>query len=46
VVTTNFGDYQPVENIKLPFYTEIPAQKLEFKTTSAELNKELKDSSF
>ena len=46
VVTTNFGDYQTVENIKLPFYTEIPSQKLEFKTTSAELNKELKDSSF
>ena len=46
VVTTNFGDYQPVENIKLPFYTEIPAQKLEFKTTSVEVNKELKDSSF
>ena len=46
VVTTNFGDYQPVENIKLPFYMEIPAQKLEFKTTSIEVNKELKDSSF
>ena len=46
VVTTNFGDYQPVENIKLPFYMEIPAQKLEFKTTSVEINKELKDSSF
>ena len=46
VVTTNFGNYQTVKNIKLPFYTEIPSQKLEFKTTSAELNKELKDSSF
>jgi hypothetical protein len=46
VITTNFGDYQTVENIKLPFYTEIPGQKLEFKTTSVELNKELKDSSF
>ena len=46
IVTTNFGNYQTVENIKLPFYTEIPSQKLEFKTTSAELNKELKDSSF
>ena len=46
IVTTNFGDYQPVENIKLPFYMEIPAQKLEFKTTSVEVNKELKDSSF
>ena len=46
VVTTNFGDYQTVENIKLPFYTEIPGQKLELKTTSIELNKELKDSSF
>ena len=36
VVTTNYGDYQSIENIMLPFYMELPAQKLEFKTTSVE----------
>ena len=46
VVTTNYGDYQSVQNIMFPFYMELPAQKLEFKTTSVEINKELKDSSF
>ena len=46
VVTTNYGDYQSVQNIMLPFYMELPAQKLEFKTTSVEINKEIKDSSF
>jgi len=46
VVTTNYGDYQSVQNIMFPFYMELPAQKLEFKTTSVEINKEIKDSSF
>ena len=46
VVTTNYGDYQSVENIMFPFFMELPAQKLEFKTTSVIFNKELKDSSF
>ena len=46
VVTTNFGDYRSVNNIMLPFFMEYPAQKLEFKTTEFELNKEIKDSSF
>ena len=46
VITTNYGDYQSVENIMFPFFMEIPGQKLEFKTTSVIFNKELKDSSF
>ena len=46
VVTTNYGDYQSVQNIMFPFYMELPAQKLEFKTSSIEINKEIKDSSF
>lgn len=46
VVTTNYGDYKEVNNIKFPFYMELPAQKLEFSTTSLEVNKDLKDSSF
>ena len=46
IVTTNYGDYQSVQNIMFPFYMELPAQKLEFKTTSVEINKEIKDSSF
>jgi len=46
VITTNYGDYQSVENIMFPFFMELPAQKLEFKTTSVIFNKELKDSSF
>ena len=46
VVTTNYGDYKEVDNVKFPFYMELPAQKLEFSTTSLELNKDLKDSSF
>ena len=46
VVTTNYGDYQSVQNVMFPFYMELPAQKLEFKTTSVEINKEIKDSSF
>ena len=35
-----------IDNVKFPFYMELPAQKLEFSTTSLELNKDLKDSSF
>ena len=46
VVTTNYGDYQSVQNVMFPFYMELPAQKLEFKTSSIEINKEIKDSSF
>ena len=46
VITTNYGDYQSVENVMFPFFMELPAQKLEFKTTSVIFNKELKDSSF
>ena len=46
VVTTNYGDYQSVQNVMFPFYMELPAQKLEFKTSSVEINKEIKDSSF
>ena len=46
IITTNYGDYQSVENIMFPFFMEIPGQKLEFKTTSVIFNKELKDSSF
>ena len=46
VITTNYGDYQSVENIMFPFFMEMPGQKLEFKTTSVIFNKELKDSSF
>ena len=46
VVTTNYGDYQSVKNVMFPFYMELPAQKLEFKTSSIEINKEIKDSSF
>ena len=46
IVTTNYGDYQSVQNIMFPFYMELPAQKLEFKTNSIEINKEIKDSSF
>ena len=46
VITTNYGDYQSVDNIMFPFFMELPAQKLEFKTTSVIFNKELKDSSF
>tara|TARA_S200000501_G_scaffold257359_1_gene241130 strand:- start:17093 stop:19168 length:2076 start_codon:yes stop_codon:yes gene_type:complete len=46
VITTNYGDYQSVENIMFPFFMELPAQKLEFKTTSLIFNKELKDASF
>ena len=46
VITTNFGDYRSVNNIMLPFYMSLPAQKIEFKTTKYELNKEIKDSSF
>ena len=46
VITTNYGDYQSVENIMFPFFMELPGQKLEFKTTSVIFNKELKDSSF
>ena len=46
IITTNYGDYQSVENIMFPFFMEIPSQKLEFKTTSVIFNKELKDSSF
>lgn len=46
VITTNFGDYRSVNNIVLPFYMSLPAQKIEFKTTKYELNKEIKDSSF
>ena len=46
VVTTNYGDYQSVQNVMFPFYMELPAQKLEFKTNSIEINKEIKDSSF
>ena len=46
VVTTNYGDYKEVNNVKFPFYMELPAQKLEFSTTSLEVNKDLKDSSF
>ena len=46
VITTNYGDYQSVDNIMFPFFMEIPGQKLEFKTTSVIFNKELKDSSF
>ena len=46
VVTTNYGDYQAVQNVMFPFYMELPAQKLEFKTSSIEINKEIKDSSF
>ena len=46
VITTNYGDYQSVENIMFPFFMELPGQKLEFKTTSVVFNKELKDSSF
>ena len=46
VVTTNYGDYQSVQNVKFPFYMELPAQKLEFKTINIEINKEIKDSSF
>jgi len=46
IVTTNYGDYQSVQNIMFPFYMELPAQKLEFKTSSIEINKEIKDSSF
>ena len=46
VVTTNYGDYQSVQNVRFPFYMELPAQKLEFKTSSIEINKEIKDSSF
>ena len=46
VVTTNYGDYQSVQNIMFPFYMELPAQKLEFNTSSIEINKEIKDSSF
>ena len=45
VITTNYGDYQSVENVMFPFFMELPAQKLEFKTTSVIFNKELKDSS-
>ena len=46
VVTTNYGDYQSVQNVMFPFYMELPAQKLEFKTSNIEINKEIKDSSF
>ncbi|GIR22429.1 MAG: hypothetical protein CM15mP36_16360 [Flavobacteriales bacterium] len=46
VITTNYGDYQSVQNVMFPFYMELPAQKLEFKTNSIEINKEIKDSSF
>jgi uncharacterized protein (UPF0264 family) len=46
VVTTNYGDYKSVQNVMFPFYMELPAQKLEFKTSSIEINKEIKDSSF
>ena len=46
VVTTNYGDYQSVQNVMFPFYMELPAQKLEFNTSSIEINKEIKDSSF
>ena len=46
VVTTNYGDYKSVQNVMFPFYMELPAQKLEFKTSSVEINKEIKDSSF
>tara|TARA_B100000900_G_scaffold90902_1_gene74239 strand:- start:6455 stop:8521 length:2067 start_codon:yes stop_codon:yes gene_type:complete len=46
VNTTNYSDYQSVNNVMLPFFMELPGQKLEFKMTSIELNKELKDSSF
>ncbi len=46
IVTTNYGDYQSVQNVMFPFYMELPAQKLEFKTSSIEINKEIKDSSF
>ena len=46
VITTNYGDYQSVQNVMFPFYMELPAQKLEFKTSSVEINKEIKDSSF
>tara|TARA_B100000214_G_scaffold123245_1_gene87348 strand:- start:239 stop:2308 length:2070 start_codon:yes stop_codon:yes gene_type:complete len=46
VITTNYGDYQSVDNIMFPFFMELPGQKLEFKTTSVIFNKELKDSSF
>ena len=46
VVTTNYGDYKSVQNVMFPFYMELPAQKLEFKTNSIEINKEIKDSSF
>ena len=46
IITTNYGDYQSVENIMFPFFMEMPGQKLEFKTTSVIFNKELKDSSF
>ena len=34
------------KRIKLPYYMELPSQKLEFKTKSVELNSELSDSSF
>ena len=46
VVTTNYGDYKSVQNVMFPFYMELPAQKLEFNTSSIEINKEIKDSSF
>ena len=46
VVTTNYGDYKEVNNVKFPFYMELPAQKLEFSTISLEVNKDLKESSF
>ena len=45
-MTTNYGDYKEVNNVKFPFYMELPAQKLEFSTTSLEVNKDLKESSF
>ena len=46
IITTNYSDYQSIDNIMFPFFMELPAQKLEFKMTSITINEELKDSSF
>ena len=45
VITTNYG-IMISRKCNVPVFMELPAQKLEFKTTSVIFNKELKDSSF
>ena len=46
IVSRNYNDYRLVEGIKFPFYTEIPAQKLELNITEILINEDLKESDF